>query len=283
MEHVVQVKLAPLRTSVRLPQHGVLIESRLQRPGLSPRLHSHRFNSLMYIVAGHGRCRIGSAAWPIGPDGAVLLPGGQVHQLDDAPGRPMAVFVVYFSDAVAATDGAMVRELLSRSEPLAVPRHYAQQIRRMLRRMLYEQDSRPPYYQSAMRHGLCYILMELYRVSRELPRQQGQPLQKDSIARVKETLDYISRRYFEQQSIAAAARTAHISQRQFANLCRRLTGQSFVNFVNGARCTRAKQLLLQTEMPVSAIAFEVGFEELSTFYRAFHKHWGASPLTIRGG
>ncbi len=36
-------------------------------------------------------------------------------------------------------------------------------------------------------------------------------------------------------------------------------------------------------MPILAIAFEVGYEELSTFYRAYKKHTGLNPLKLRKG
>jgi AraC-like DNA-binding protein len=236
----------------------------------------------MYVVAGRGECVIDSKATAVGPDTSIVLMGGQRHQLVDAQGEPMAVFVVYFSDAIAKASGEVAAELFRTPQPYSIPKHYAGQIRRMLRRMLYEQDSRPPQYQSAIQQCLSYILLELYRVSLEQHKEPQQVQTPDSAKRVRNVLDYVSGRYYEQQSLAVAAKMAHLSQRQFVNLCRKLTGKSFVNFVNGVRSERARGLLMRTEMPVSAIAFEVGFEELSTFYRAFRKHCGASPLSFRG-
>jgi len=201
--------------------------------------------------------------------------------LTDAQGEPMAVFVVYFNDAAARENGNLAGELFKMDRPLAVPRYCAQQIRRTLRRMLHEQDHKPPQYQFAIRQSLSLILLELYRASYRQTELEVDISKSDSIDRVREVLEHISARHYEQQSLAAAAKMSHLSQRQFANLCRKLTGQSFVNFVNSARCRRARQLLMQTAMPVSAVAFEVGFEELSTFYRAFRKHCGASPMRFR--
>ena len=68
-----------------------------------------------------------------------------------------------------------------------------------------------------------------------------------------------------------AARMARLSQRQFSSICRRLTGRSFIQHVNMVRTRKAVELLKNTDMSVTAIAFEVGYEELSTFYRAFKR------------
>jgi transcriptional regulator GlxA family with amidase domain len=236
----------------------------------------------MYVVAGRGEYLTDSGTWSVGPDTAIVLPVGRRHHLSDVPGKAMAVFVVYFSEAVGHANRQVTRELFRTQRPYVIPRHYAQSIRRTLRRMLYEQDLRPPQYQSAIRQCLAYILLELYRVVREvgnLPESMRVP---GSQERVRQVLKYVASRYYEQQSLAAAARMAHVSQRHFANLCRKATGQSFVNFVNSIRCQRARRLLAEMQTPVSAIAFETGFEELSTFYRAFRKHCGRNPLSFRG-
>jgi AraC-like DNA-binding protein/mannose-6-phosphate isomerase-like protein (cupin superfamily) len=269
-----------IRPSEKLPAYGIRIESRLQRPG-NTRPHCHRSNSLMYVVAGRGQCIIEGKSWPIGPDTAIAMAAGRAHQLLDSPGEPMAVFVVYFTGAIAKAAGDMAAKLLNASQPYPIPRYYAHQMRRMLRRMLHEQDSKPPQYSFAIQQCLAFILLELHRASVSARRPQDGPTTQESASRVAEVLDYIKGRYYEQQSLAAAAKMAHLSQRQFANICRKLTNKSFVNYVNTVRCQRAKELLTTTEIPVSAIAFETGFEELSTFYRAFRKYHGASPLSFR--
>ena len=98
---------------------------------------------------------------------------------------------------------------------------------------------------------------------------------------MEKVLEYIAERHYELYSLSAAARMAHLSQRQFTNLCRRLTNKSFVEYVNTTRLEKAKELLVNTDMPVSAIAFEIGFEEISTFYRAFRKYYKRPPLNFR--
>jgi transcriptional regulator GlxA family with amidase domain len=102
-----------------------------------------------------------------------------------------------------------------------------------------------------------------------------------SIERVKQVLDYVEQRYYEPHNLSGTSRMAYLSQRQFTNLCRKLKGKSFIEYVNTIRVQKAKELLVNTDMPVSAVAFEVGFEEISTFYRAFRKYYRRPPLSFR--
>ncbi|GAI67194.1 unnamed protein product, partial [marine sediment metagenome] len=98
---------------------------------------------------------------------------------------------------------------------------------------------------------------------------------------VNAVLAFLAKNYHQQISLPDAAKMAQLSQRQFTTLCRKSTNKSFTQFVNSIRCEKAKQLLTQTDMPVAAIAFEVGYEELSTFYRAFKKLHTFTPLSFR--
>lgn len=61
-------------------------------------------------------------------------------------------------------------------------------------------------------------------------------------------------------------------------------GLSFTNYVTERRLARAHALLiepLRTPAPISAIAFDVGFGDLSYFNRAFRRRYGATPSEIR--
>jgi len=61
-------------------------------------------------------------------------------------------------------------------------------------------------------------------------------------------------------------------------------GTSFTNYVAERRLARAHALLtqpLRAPAPVSAIAYDVGFGDLSYFNRAFRRRYGATPSEIR--
>ena len=265
----------------QLPSYGVLIESHQHLPDFRISTHRHRFNSLIYIVSGKGRCVIDDASFDLSANTALLLRKNQPHQLIDEPARAMVVFVVYFSGQIAAVKADIFQPLLQAVKPVSVPTHQAQQIRKYLRQMLHEQDSKPVRYEIAMQQCLAAIILELYRATCEASRRQNLPADDSSPARVQRVLEHVRQHYYEPQSLANSARMAHLSQRQFTNLCRQLSGASFVQFVNRIRAEKARQLLTDTDMPISAIAFEVGFEELSTFYRAFRKHLRISPRAVR--
>jgi len=63
-------------------------------------------------------------------------------------------------------------------------------------------------------------------------------------------------------------------------------GTSFSDYVREQRLTRAFRLLTGPNHPhmlISAIAYEVGFGDVSNFNHAFRRFYGASPSQVRGG
>jgi AraC-like DNA-binding protein len=61
-------------------------------------------------------------------------------------------------------------------------------------------------------------------------------------------------------------------------------GTTFSGFLLGQRLTRAYRMLCNsqfTDYPVSSIAYDVGFGDLSHFNRRFRRHYGMTPSDIR--
>ena len=82
-------------------------------------------------------------------------------------------------------------------------------------------------------------------------------------------------------SLAAAAQAVNLSAKHFSDLFRKTTGIPFVEYVGRVRVEKAKNLLVNPQLRVSEIAFEVGFQSLSQFNRAFRRHAGTSPRDYR--
>jgi AraC family transcriptional regulator len=82
-------------------------------------------------------------------------------------------------------------------------------------------------------------------------------------------------------SLAALASEAAMSPYHFLRTFRRVVGMTPHQFVLRARLHRAAVRLRCSDAPVSTIAFEAGFNDLSTFNRRFRRLMGVSPSAYR--
>jgi AraC-like DNA-binding protein/ligand-binding sensor protein len=85
----------------------------------------------------------------------------------------------------------------------------------------------------------------------------------------------------EPLSLGTVARAVNTSTFYFCKLFKRVTGVNFTDYVSRLRIERAKGLLLNPNLRVSEIAFEVGFQSLTHFNRVFKRIAGESPTEYR--
>jgi AraC-like DNA-binding protein len=78
-----------------------------------------------------------------------------------------------------------------------------------------------------------------------------------------------------------AASQAGLSAFHFLRVFSRVLGVTPHQYLVRARLRRAASLLCDAERPVTDIAFEVGFGDLSNFVRTFHRAAGVSPRGFR--
>ena len=82
-------------------------------------------------------------------------------------------------------------------------------------------------------------------------------------------------------AVSVAAAELGMSESQFSRFFRRTTGNTFVDFVNRARVKRACQLLMETDLQVTRICYDVGFQNVANFNRRFRDIKGMTPTEFR--
>lgn len=134
----------------------------------------------------------------------------------------------------------------------------------------------PKQYESVVRL-LTIFAQHLAMVSNQVLVQQ-QNAEPPAVSRAKR---YIAEHYNEKLSLARVAKVANASSFYFCKMFKKATGLNFTHYVSRVRIERAKNLLLNPNLRISEIAFEVGFQSLTHFNRVFKKIIGYSPTEYR--
>jgi len=98
---------------------------------------------------------------------------------------------------------------------------------------------------------------------------------------IKRAKEFIIEHQTEELSLGQVARAVNTSTFYFCKIFKKFTGINFTDFLSRVRIERAKNLLLNPNLRVSEIAFEVGFQSLTHFNRVFKRILGQSPTEYR--
>lgn len=112
-----------------------------------------------------------------------------------------------------------------------------------------------------------------------LPTLPG--LEQASDARVRRAMLKMERTLMSRQSVADLAQDVGSSARHLNRLFKAAIGMSPATFKEALRMARARELVTQTDMSLTTLAFRLGFADVSHFSRCFRKHFGRAPSEAR--
>ncbi len=94
---------------------------------------------------------------------------------------------------------------------------------------------------------------------------------------------FIRQHLAEELRVADLARLACLSEAHFSDCFRAQTGLSPWQYVKRQRLNAARQLILQSRLPLTDIAIQTGFANQSALSHAFRRSYGLSPRKLRQG
>jgi AraC-like DNA-binding protein len=132
--------------------------------------------------------------------------------------------------------------------------------------------------------GLLDTLHRLASSNNYVLLDQSGTIAKRSIAeqeRINPVFAYLVENFRQQVSLDVAAGIANMTPNAFCKYFKKITRKTFMETIIGYRLNYAIQQLIQTDKPISDIAFESGFGDVSHFYKMFKLKMHLSPLNYR--
>lgn len=129
-----------------------------------------------------------------------------------------------------------------------------------------------------IKSSLLYILATLSRHSLFAPTEKNLDKRVES---VKTALTYIKDHYQTKIYIADLAGQVNLNEQYFCRLFKKAIGRSPMEYINEYRIKQTRRLLEETDLPVTEICLECGYNNLGNFLREFRKYTGTTPLQYR--
>lgn len=102
-----------------------------------------------------------------------------------------------------------------------------------------------------------------------------------SSRRVEKVMEYMNSNFDKQVLLADAARISNMTEVSFSRFFKSHTGISFIDSLLEIRLGHASRLLIDTNQPVSEVAYNCGFNNISNFNRLFKKKKGCTPKEFK--
>lgn len=94
-------------------------------------------------------------------------------------------------------------------------------------------------------------------------------------------LQYVNENIYEPLTLGALAQKYYLNVSYCGDLFKKITGDTFINYVRKRRLHQASIYLKHSSLSISQIAVKVGYSDLPYFSRLFTKSYGISPSNYR--
>lgn len=253
--------------------------------------HWHECLEISFVKSGTGRYFIEDRVYDMGPGDIIIINNIEPHYLEvgnEVMRQPVLVFDPAFIWGWEGSSldkqylepfferGSDFRNRLDPSNP------HTAEIRLHLEAILRESAERDEAYRLMIKARLLLILTYLIRYFRDKAKEADPAINKrQNLAKIENALEFISANYKNELKLNMVADTVHMSPQYFSTVFKKLTGSSFVDYVNKLRINKAVEMLEGTNRKITSIAMECGFNNTATFNESFRKFTGKTPSRLR--
>lgn len=245
-------------------------------PGYEGAKHNHAFWELVFICSGKGHLDCDGSVRACNSDALILLGPNQEHHFKAGLSWPLEMLYLGFTFDIPEGFRPPLSPVFLTEGP------GTEWIRTELRDLL--PAVRKCERSDALKAAGVRFLPAVSRVAGLLQAGDlsGEPViigPYDTL--VRKVKEYLHANIAGNVTVPEMARRFHLSSPYFGEVFKRQTGMSMKEYHRNLRLLRALDLLRKTDRPVSAIASEVGMDDIAYFSRSFKRRFGISPRQAR--
>ena len=106
-------------------------------------------------------------------------------------------------------------------------------------------------------------------------------LKDKNLIKLKRAIEYMRENYKQQISLEELSEAVDISPKYFCVIFKAMTGMTAFEYLNAYRIEKAAKALISTDMGITDIAYNCGFNDLSYFIKTFKKYKNVTPKMFR--
>lgn len=258
----------------------IAARSSLHEWKIAPHRHDNLLQVLM-LEAGDACITLETLTEPLAPPCIVLIPPRAIHAFSFSPN--LVGHIVTLPHFLIAELLHLAPELrdslnLARRHALADDADGLALLKNHFARFSAEYGAARPGRACILMALLIEVLVWLARAGEQDPREADRDRFRQRIDRFHELID---RHFREWRPVSFYAGQLGVSPAQLNATCRRKTGRSAQALIHDRLLLEARRLLAYSDLDVTRIGYELGFDDQAYFSRFFARTQGMTPSAFR--
>jgi len=250
--------------------------------------HYHDSYELYYLYSGERYYFIKDKSYHVKSGNLVLINAYDIHATTNSAKYGYSRLLVNFKkdfikNFLDFLDGPDLFECFQEDIHIlklnASEQHY---VENLLQLMQQEYNTQNPGYLSYLQTSLIQLLLFINRRNHQ-PGDKHVKYMNATHKTISEITGYINNHYNQDISLNTISATFYISPYYFSRTFKKVTGYTFIEYLNGVRVKEAQKLLRNTNLSIADISEAVGFKSSTHFGRIFKEITGSSPLSYKRG
>ncbi len=251
----------------------------------TPKWHSHTELELVYIREGSGKRHVGKKLEQY-TDGDLLLLGPNLphYGFTERFGTNKFEIVLHFRQDFLgetffkSTELIVIQRLIQASyNGLSFFGNIKDQVGEKLESMFYM----TPFEKLLELVKTLNLLANTREVVNLNAQDVLEPIKSMNTERLDLIFNHIRKNFQDEISLDEVSNLIHMTVPSFCRFFKSHTSKTFIGFLQKYRITHACELLIETELTITDIAFESGFNNFSHFNKVFKKYTKKSPSEYR--
>ena len=255
-------------------------------------IHAHEHNEIFLTLKGNGEQFTEEGYQKMREGDIFLFPPGQMHHGNGARDGSCVAGVIYVHDYIFdgksewETEAGSVLKMLSKgtkngNNKIRINPNGRKELFRIFHEMLNEHRAKRPGFKSQVISMMHQFMITILRNSQlEI---DGVSISDESLIleKIDDILQFLETHYMQHLNIEQISNAAGMSRSYFHSNFKKVTGQTFVDYLNELRIKAAKKLLRDKTFSIDTVAFRIGFTSVSHFYKVFKEMTGKTPVKYR--
>lgn len=246
--------------------------------------HNHDYISMIYVLSGSCTYNINDTLHQVKKGDILICNPGVYHCKIMRPGDEILEFQAGFGNICleGLPKGCLI-------EPSACPvislPTYEQDFLKCCSDIFLEQEKSDPGSKLLLKINVMKLLVLFLRATRKDQVQSEnthvnfESFDKSTI--VNTLISFLNENYMHQISLETISKNFYMSPAYISKVFKEEMGESPINYLIKVRLSKARDLLLDGNMPIKEVARTVGYEDAYHFSKLYKKHHSISPSKVK--